>query len=1306
MKRSFLKNGLGFTAVLAVLVLASVGFFFRSLSAERYVQSASDAIATGKTQLFQKSVSGVLNSYQTFQGAYANDYNTAEPEQKIKIRAYLAFTRILDVVLRNDGGTVDTLTELLAQYGVTKTGDAFDGIKFDLPLNDDQKIILPAGAPSSAEALRSFFSGPFLTAVNASIADMDAAIALCPTDGTEGADREIISRMLIDAADATQPDVEMDAGDYYLFRAFLKFLKVYALMSAGYNADLDIREVVALANLDAGPGMIKRLLDRYPEFLKIGDAARLNEARLTLIDAIDDYMTASEKIRGDINTQTGAEELISIDRTELATEAFLREQMALVKNSLQNNTVVALGGSTEYWSFNTSPLQGFSATFDDNFSDGRYYASGTGAFGYYANLDYALVNGNDITLRFTFYYPYYGWSEFHGTLDSGKTQITGGTYTGYNTFSGGYSGTFSAMRTYFEANTEKVNLFPLFGDGSIDGPTAPKALRDMMPQLNEFGYPLPGTMGHGLSNDPKLGGILPDFDTQDRWLKEMEGLFMPSGPLTIPQVTEGAIAINGNADDWTTAGIAPVLTDVTGEKGQYMAANGDLQSLFLARDSSYLYVRMDLAGDVTGPSVWQQIMYSLRFRQSPGDGPDKPGDVKVYARNRSGVWEVQLQTVQTYGWYGAIMDLGTQGGAAVSAGKIVEWRVPLTSLGTLGGRFLAADTDAWYYDSYGWDNWYPYDKNPTCLQIQPVASVTGTLSVPSYDGVGPVRIGVYEYVPDFSRDPQKRLGSLGIYPDGFGNIPATYTVNNLPVGQKVFVTVFWDRDGDGVVSPGDYTSFSLPFTTASGTNVQNLAVDDDHPAYSPPDFQTVRISSRKLPNGNRIVDFLATLRGPSPEDVTITATGPGGEYKLSPAIFSRQLGLVYTISVPGLMDGDYTFTAVDSRGRKAETTYRFQNRYDLPSLSISPSPTYAGTTTPTLTWTPPAGGPYAYQVLVQDINGAVLWYISDRTTANSVTVPTGMLLPDSPYFWFVRVFDDAGHPMNCAESNYGYFYAGARVEDPVAGWVSILARPPTGTNTLYSFWVDAKVPGLAPWDVTAIRLKDPSGNIVIQRTGWASFVVRFDQSYLGAGSSHVSPPISGLYTFEMDFIRSSQTRTLVVNNVPFNYSSVQAVNVTTLVPSNNYYFKTVTPTFSWGPVVDPNTYYRVLVGDPMWRTPIYQSPWSKEVSATAPAGVLTPGGTYYWTVMTTPAIDPSTVSVYVNTEDNTSIMVRYRFTLEPPRMGDVSGNGVVNLEDAILALQVVSGFTPTIALTGDVNADNRIGLQEAIYILQEVSGLR
>ena len=58
--------------------------------------------------------------------------------------------------------------------------------------------------------------------------------------------------------------------------------------------------------------------------------------------------------------------------------------------------------------------------------------------------------------------------------------------------------------------------------------------------------------------------------------------------------------------------------------------------------------------------------------------------------------------------------------------------------------------------------------------------------------------------------------------------------------------------------------------------------------------------------------------------------------------------------------------------------------------------------------------------------------------------------------------------------------------------------------------------------------------------------------------------------------------------------------------------------------------------------------------------------------------------------------------------GDVNGDGLVDLKDAVIGLQVCAGITPTDALylSGDVNGDGIVGVPEAVFGLQMVSGLR
>jgi hypothetical protein len=57
-------------------------------------------------------------------------------------------------------------------------------------------------------------------------------------------------------------------------------------------------------------------------------------------------------------------------------------------------------------------------------------------------------------------------------------------------------------------------------------------------------------------------------------------------------------------------------------------------------------------------------------------------------------------------------------------------------------------------------------------------------------------------------------------------------------------------------------------------------------------------------------------------------------------------------------------------------------------------------------------------------------------------------------------------------------------------------------------------------------------------------------------------------------------------------------------------------------------------------------------------------------------------------------------------IGDINGDQLVDLADAILCLQLLSGMLPgNINPAEDVNGDGKIGMAEAIYAMQKSAGL-
>ena len=66
----------------------------------------------------------------------------------------------------------------------------------------------------------------------------------------------------------------------------------------------------------------------------------------------------------------------------------------------------------------------------------------------------------------------------------------------------------------------------------------------------------------------------------------------------------------------------------------------------------------------------------------------------------------------------------------------------------------------------------------------------------------------------------------------------------------------------------------------------------------------------------------------------------------------------------------------------------------------------------------------------------------------------------------------------------------------------------------------------------------------------------------------------------------------------------------------------------------------------------------------------------------------------------------FLYTILLDTVGDVNGDGVVNLKDVIAALQVVTGQSPvTIIEEADADGDGKIGVGEAIMILKRLGGI-
>jgi len=399
-------------------------------------------------------------------------------------------------------------------------------------------------------------------------------------------------------------------------------------------------------------------------------------------------------------------------------------------------------------------------------------------------------------------------------------------------------------------------------------------------------------------------------------------------------------------------------------------------------------------------------------------------------------------------------------------------------------------------------------------------------------------------------------------------------------------------------------------------------------------------------------NLVAKVAGPSPADIVqLKVTGPGGfQYIFTEDDIwrSEQLGQYYMRNFPNpLSNGTYTFSVTDSAGRIVTATKDFTSasvpRVDYTTM-VPADNTYVNTTTPLLSWGSVPGG-YYYRVFIWDWNGNESpVYASPYIQDTSITIPSGVLFPNTPYNWRVDVFD-APYGSNRSRSNALRFSTGSSGYIPanMIQWVNFYSDNNYYGGLGRSISVD--VLGPLPNEVTSFNVSGPGLNYdflqnnIMYNLAWpqGSMYTIWQPGALAGG----------------DYTLNLQTP-LGIDTYPKNLalSTIPIVDQASMSPANNAYLTNLTPTFSWTSV--GSYYYRVLIMDWRNRFVIYVSTRTLNLlSLTMPPGILKPNRYYMWRVE---VYDESTGDA-----DNRSTSGWNCFTTPGRSLTDFDGDGKTDI---------------------------------------------
>jgi hypothetical protein len=523
-------------------------------------------VRQGYQEAATNSLSGWRQAYHYFDLA-RKDAAYATNRESILLHV---LGRIAMLLFDTEDAYVETsLLELAQACGVSVTGDSFDGIEVNVPLDGNGAYHLPAGIDPAAIA--EAINNTVLPEIDSIAAELDT-ITDSPGDPFQ---------MYLEPSETgLHKRVEVDYAEVLALKGLLAGAKasLRGLANPAYDVLVDLYASPFYGSIGPVPPILSSLLAQYPDLLKVlptsgssaDGAARLAQAKQDLIAAIDAYFSVVDYIRAETDAQD--DDFLYIDPNVDEPLTVCSARLSALKESLLTDTpatypwlttktyTISQGGTpigqlfvtysaTEFEIVDgqlqlpnpTSPEQIEMWTMGEGERhNGRLSVSfekvGAGTW-LYGDFEGNLANSDDDILDGSFHRA--GYDNAVGWVDTTVTNLSG-------------------LRTGTETTVAQLDLNPVFG-GTTRYPN-PVNPRDLLPQLDANNELVPGTFGHGLNNDATLGGILPDL-TQNDWISQgydvwgvsAENYYVLYGFGSPAEAEAGGAALLGHSDGQTAA---------------------------------------------------------------------------------------------------------------------------------------------------------------------------------------------------------------------------------------------------------------------------------------------------------------------------------------------------------------------------------------------------------------------------------------------------------------------------------------------------------------------------------------------------------------------------------------------------------------------------------------------------------------------------------------------------------------------------------------------------------------------------------